>query len=100
MEHTRNLGKARYFSLLATAGTFAGLLCTMAARPAIAEQEPDDPRIEVIIVTAEKREESVLEVPLTMTAFSSEIIRELGMTGEEDLEEAFVRIIGSDEGLQ
>jgi len=72
----------------------------MAARPAIAEQEPDDPRIEVIIVTAEKREESVLEVPLTMTAFSSEIIRELGMTGEEDLEEAFVRIIGSDEGLQ
>jgi iron complex outermembrane receptor protein len=47
----------------------------------------EDPRIEVIIVTAEKREESVLEVPLTMSAFNSELIKELGMTGDEDLEQ-------------
>lgn len=58
------------------------------ATPAIAEESrEEDPRIEVIIVTAEKREESVLKVPLTMTAFNSELIKELGMTGDEDLEQ-------------
>lgn len=36
--------------------------------------------IEEIIVTATKREESLQDVPVTMTAFSSETIQELGLT--------------------
>ncbi len=43
--------------------------------------------IEEIVVTAEKREKNILEVPITITAFSRRMIDELGMTNEEDLEQ-------------
>ncbi len=42
---------------------------------------------EVIIVTAEKREESILDVPLTVTGFNSDMLEELGMTRTDDLEQ-------------
>ncbi|MDA1302677.1 MAG: TonB-dependent receptor, partial [Proteobacteria bacterium] len=42
--------------------------------------------MEEIIVTAEKREESILEVPVTMSAFGDQLIEQLGMTADEDLE--------------
>jgi len=44
-------------------------------------------RLEETIVTAEKREESIFEVPITMTAFSNRLIDELGMTNDADLEQ-------------
>lgn len=52
-----------------------------------AKKEMETFRIEEIIVTAEKREESIFEVPITMTAFSNRLIDELGMTDEADLEQ-------------
>ena len=58
------------------------------AVPGTAEEGSDDDRVhEVIIVTAEKREEDILSVPVTMTAFSQDMLEELGLTGDEDLEQ-------------
>ena len=55
------------------------------------EQEKAEKRevfvVEEIIVTAEKREESILDVPMTMSAFSETSISELGMTNNDDLEQ-------------
>ena len=52
---------------------------------------------EEIIVTAEKREENIMDVPLTVSAFSSEMIDELGMTNELDLEQMVPGLQFSDE---
>ncbi len=54
---------------------------------AIAAEDEEESRMEEIIVTAEKRKENILEVPVTMTAFNERMIEELGMTGDEDLEQ-------------
>ena len=67
------------------AASFGALVLAI---PGIAEESVADDRVhEVIIVTAEKREEDILSVPVTMTAFSQDMIEELGMTGDEDLEQ-------------
>ena len=57
------------------------------AVPAAAEEGADERMTEIIIVTAEKREEDILKVPVTMTAFNQQMIEELGLTGDEDLEQ-------------
>jgi iron complex outermembrane receptor protein len=41
--------------------------------------------LEEVIVTATKREESILEVPLTVTGFSSQTIEKLGIISMDDL---------------
>ena len=56
------------------------LFWTEAALPAVT-----DPFIEEIVVTARKREESLLEVPVAVTAFSAQAIRELNLVRLEDL---------------
>ena len=43
--------------------------------------------IEEVIVTAERRSESVLDVPVTLTALSSSMIESLGITSADDLEQ-------------
>ena len=74
----------RRSSLLRRVGaTLAAVLAT----PGIsAVESADDDSIEVIIVTAEKREEDILDVPLTLSAFNDQAIEEFGMTADEDLE--------------
>ena len=47
----------------------------------------DEPYIEEIIVTAEKREESILDVPVSMTALSGDKLEDLGLTNVFDLEQ-------------
>ena len=51
-----------------------------------ADEEESEGWMEEIIVTAEKREENILKVPVTMSAFSTEMIEQLGMSVDEDLE--------------
>ena len=67
----------------------AALAAALVASPCLAADEATDEEryIEEIIVTAEKREESILDVPLTLSAFSGERIVELGMTNNADLEQ-------------
>ncbi|MDE0440879.1 MAG: hypothetical protein OXL38_02050, partial [Gammaproteobacteria bacterium] len=65
-----------------------GIIVGVCSAGAAAEEDArDDAYIEEIIVTAEKREESALKVPLTLTAFSEQMIEELGMTNALDLEQ-------------
>ena len=68
----------------------ASLAAALVASPCLAADEATDEEqtfIEEIIVTAEKREENILEVPLTMSAFSEQMIEEVGMTNNADLEQ-------------
>ena len=54
------------------------LAAALVASPCLAAEEATDEGesfIEEIIVTAEKREENILDVPLTMSAFSEQMIR-------------------------
>lgn len=82
-EHCANPNYHRWLSRIATA---FGVL--VLAVPGTAEEGADYDRVhEVIIVTAEKREEDILKVPVTMTAFSQDMLEELGLTGDEDLEQ-------------
>jgi len=57
--------------------------------PAVYGQDDDEDKevftLDEIIVTATKREESVLEVPLTVSAFDDQRIEELGMISMDDL---------------
>ena len=56
-----------------------GLALTLFGLPALAAddaEQQDTKFIEEVIVTAEKREENLLDVPVTMTAFSTGWMRE------------------------
>ena len=70
------------------AATLAAALITSPAIAADEATDEDEPHyIEEIIVTAEKREENIMDVPLTVSAFSEGMIEELGMTNNLDLEQ-------------
>lgn len=49
------------------------------------EEAKDVFTLEEVIVTATKREESILEVPITVTGFSDRTIEMLGMISMDDL---------------
>jgi len=48
---------------------------------------PDPLALEEIIVTANKREESIQEVPMSVTAFTSEFFKDAGVTNLAGLEQ-------------
>ena len=62
--------------------------------------DEDGKYIEEIVVTAEKREENVLEVPVTMSAFNDQMIEEFGMTNQDDLEQLVPGLQFQDNGQQ
>ena len=59
--------------------------------PAVySQEEASDTEVytlDTIVVTATKREESILEVPISLTAFDGARIETLGMTGTDDIEQ-------------
>ena len=59
---------------------------TFAQTNSESEEASEETPIETIVVTVEKREENLLDVPVTITAFSSKMIEDLGMTNNADLE--------------
>ena len=73
-------------SLLALAGAVAVMPATAFAQ--VADASPaaeDDSYGDDIVVTARKREESLQEVPIAITAFSAEGLREKSINNTEDL---------------
>ena len=73
---------------LGTAIATAVFTISGAISAAAPDDEGDETRlVETIIVTAEKREESILDVPLGMTALGGEKLEELGLTNFMDLEQ-------------
>jgi iron complex outermembrane receptor protein len=94
----------RFRSLIAVTFALTILAAFVIAPRAIAESADSDADapvwIEEIFVTAEKRRENVLDVPLTMSAFSEQMIEELGMTNIADLEQLVPGLqVGDDHGL-
>ncbi|MEM8814598.1 MAG: TonB-dependent receptor plug domain-containing protein [Pseudomonadota bacterium] len=61
----------------------ASLVCSASARA----QAGDEETIDVIVVTAQKREQSALEVPLTVTAYSGDFLVENGIEEFNELGE-------------
>jgi outer membrane receptor protein involved in Fe transport len=68
-------------TLSAAVGLIAGSL------PAFAEDEPAARRqIEEVIVTAERREATVQDTAISVTAFTADFIKEFGLRNQEDLQ--------------
>ncbi|MYJ75204.1 MAG: TonB-dependent receptor plug domain-containing protein, partial [Gammaproteobacteria bacterium] len=75
-------------SLFSRIGTvFVSVLLAAPAAAESGESETQDRIIEEIIVTAEKREENILKVPMSMTALNDTKIEELGIQNFMDLEQ-------------
>ncbi|MYJ74947.1 MAG: TonB-dependent receptor plug domain-containing protein [Gammaproteobacteria bacterium] len=79
-------GRGVFRRAVATVTKVAFAITGVGAELAAGEEGDAEARIEVIIVTAEKREEDILDVPLTLSAFNDQAIEEFGMTADEDLE--------------
>ncbi|MCC7268720.1 MAG: TonB-dependent receptor [Caulobacteraceae bacterium] len=67
--------------LLASAST----LMAVTAAPAMAQDQPGGSLIEELVVTAEKREQSLQDVPVAITAFSGEQRDKVGINTIQDL---------------
>ena len=82
-----NTDKPQRTTLGRLGAALAGILLVSGAAAAESDTSAtEEPYIEEIIVTAEMREESILEVPATMSAFSKKMIEELGMANNADIE--------------
>ena len=61
------------------------ILGSLLPAPAVAQQDGNEVQLEEIVVTARKREESVLETPVSISVFSSEVIERASMQSLEDV---------------
>jgi len=75
--------------IYATGSSFAALLLAGGlASPAAAQQQATDVQavtLEEVIVTAQRREQSLQDVPVAITAFSAETLERTGATGLQDI---------------
>ena len=62
-----------------------GFALSIVTPAAVAEDEDGADRIEEIVVTAQRREQKVLDVPLAISVFDDDAIEELGISDLEDL---------------
>jgi iron complex outermembrane receptor protein len=60
-------------------------LCALGVGPAAFAQEPDDSVFDTVIVTAQKREQSIYDVPVAISAFTPEIMERQGITDLTDI---------------
>ncbi len=83
------INDVREFRILRSSSRAIAMLmgASLLAPAGVLAEAKDKSRIEEVTVTAEKREESILKVPLTMSAFSEQMIEQLGMTNDQDLEQ-------------
>ena len=81
----------------AVMGTLA-LTITQAITPAFAQQsgesQPETRTIETIIVTAQKREQSLQDVPIVVTAVSAQLLQDTGVKDIKDLTHPHARPAG------
>ncbi|MDF7775615.1 TonB-dependent receptor [Sphingomonas sp. AOB5] len=73
---------------VSAAAMLAGLLSAAGATPAFAQDaqaKDEQDGIPEIVVTAQKREESLQDVPLAVTSLSEESLKSRGVSGAEDL---------------
>lgn len=65
---------------------FGVILGGLSSQSVLAQDGADDGLLDVITVTARKREESLLEVPVAITAFGRDDIENLGLESVQDLQ--------------
>ncbi|MDE0178841.1 MAG: hypothetical protein OXP36_09600, partial [Gammaproteobacteria bacterium] len=73
---------------MCTGAFLSGAMLVLLAVPAqysVAEQAATDDEIEEVLVTARKREESLLEIPESVVAISGDDIDAQGLKGLEDI---------------
>ena len=63
----------------------AASLGALGVGPAALAQEPDDSVFDTVIVTAQKREQSIYDVPVSISAFTAEAIEKQGITDLTDI---------------
>ena len=63
----------------------ASLLALTLAGQAFAADAPASTEVQEVVVTAQKREQSVLDVPIALTAYSGETLEALGLSEFEEL---------------
>ncbi len=57
----------------------------LCSSPALLAQEEDDEQIETIVVTAQKREQSILDVPFSISAVSQQEMEAAGVNSMADI---------------
>ena len=65
--------------------THAAIVLLLGVSPSLLAQEGGGASLEEITVTAERREQSLQEVPIAVTAFSGDMVREGGIMSMEDV---------------
>lgn len=90
MTRTSRIGtqaRARLHAIGLGSATAAGVLLGLS--PAMAQEQPEqetsDSAFQTIIVTAQKREQSIYEVPVAISAFTAETIEKQGITDLVDI---------------
>ena len=73
------------FSQLLRASASAVVLSALAAGAAYAQDEGDEPTVDAIIITATKREQSLQDVPIVVTAVSGQLMQDAGVKDIKDL---------------
>ncbi len=76
---SRTVATTRVFHRTAIAQSVSAAVVASVAAPAIAQE------IEEVIVTATKREESIQDVPLAITAFTGDFVRQVNLDDVKDL---------------
>ncbi|TXS91895.1 TonB-dependent receptor plug domain-containing protein [Parahaliea maris] len=86
--------KTRLFTVLASAGA------TLASAPAttLAQTAPAGAMLEEVLVTAQRREQNLLDLPLSATALSGEALKNRGVTRIMDLQTATPSLSLTDTG--
>lgn len=75
----------RYSRNLFLAGAAATALLTVAAPVAAQNADPEASSVDDIVVTARRREESLQDVPIAVTAFTEEVLQERGIEDLSDV---------------
>ena len=85
----KNHTKKAYFSGVKPLTTaVSAALIAVAAVPAMSQDSPNRAQslmLEEVIVTAQKREQSINDIPMSITAFSGDTMREMGIQDTADL---------------
>lgn len=87
------LQTSRLRSRLALSGSVAAILSV--AGPALAQQQAPDRSVTVIeelVVTAQKREEALQDVPIAVSAFTQESLEAQGIEGGPDLQQSIPNV--------
>ncbi|MFO1393370.1 MAG: TonB-dependent receptor [Steroidobacteraceae bacterium] len=72
----------------------ANLSPVMAAAPALAQTASEAaPQLEEIVVTAQKRAESLLDVPISIAAFSAEMLKDMGATDLKSIDGRIANVV-------